>query len=68
MRGPLVSLPPARFFGFRLVVALVVVGLHLDHVAGLDLFDGLVAGLRQDWRSSDEADEGEGAGWLSLVT
>ena len=56
-----VALPPARFIivGVRLVVALVVVRLHLDHVAWLEFFDGLVAGRRQDRCIGGEANDGE---------
>lgn len=45
-------------------MGLVIVGLRLDHVAGLEFVDGLVALRRQERRAGDEADDGEVGAWL----
>lgn len=54
-----VPLPPPQVNVARLAVGLAVVGLHLDHVAGLDVLDALQVIRRQDGRPGDEADDGE---------
>jgi hypothetical protein len=68
-----VALPPARFIiglivvGLGLVVALVVIGLHLDHVAWLDVFDGHRASGCHHLRSGDETDDGPGNGAVGVL-